>query len=141
MAQMVSAGAANQFQSTQNYAAGASPAAIAVADFNGDGIADVAIGNLNGNTVSVFLGRGDGTFQAALISVAGEAPDSITVGDFNGDGKPDIAIAGPAGIYTMPGNGDGTFQPRCTPAARPLYCRRWLAISTAMARPISPSSS
>jgi hypothetical protein len=34
-------------------------------DFNGDGTADVAVANFGSNTVSILLGKGDGTFQPA----------------------------------------------------------------------------
>ena len=45
--------------------------------------------------MSILLGRGDGTFQAAqdFEVRAGASAASITVGDFNGDGRPDVAIA------------------------------------------------
>ena len=42
--------------------------------------------------VSVLLGNGDGSFQAAHSYVAGNTAYSIAVGDFNGDAIADIAI-------------------------------------------------
>ena len=45
------------------------------------------------DNVSVLLGNGDGTFQAAVNYAAGATPTSVAVGDFNGDGKPDLAVA------------------------------------------------
>ena len=39
---------------------------MAVGDFNGDGKADLAVANHGSNNVSVLLGNGDGTFQAAV---------------------------------------------------------------------------
>ena len=34
-------------------------------DFNGDGRQDLAVGNVNSNSVSILLGNGNGTFGAA----------------------------------------------------------------------------
>ena len=66
---------------------------MAVADFNGDGKHDLATANSFSDNVSVLLGNGDGTFQAAANFAAGNGPWSVAVGDFNGDGKPDLAVA------------------------------------------------
>jgi hypothetical protein len=40
-------------------------------DFNGDGIPDFAVANYLSNDVSVLLGKGDGTFQAAVNYASG----------------------------------------------------------------------
>jgi hypothetical protein len=74
---------------------------LAVADFNGDGKPDLAMGGY------VFLGNGDGTFR--MGATLSENTQS-TVGDFNGDGKPDIAQVGFEGVSISTGNGDGTFN-------------------------------
>ena len=64
---------------------GTSPSAIATGDFNGDGVADLAIANSADNTVTVLLGNGSGGFTASNGSPfpAGTAPTGIAVGDFN----------------------------------------------------------
>ena len=49
--------------------------------------------NYGSTTVSVLVGNGDGTFQAAQNFGAGSGPVFIAVDDFNGDGKPDMAAA------------------------------------------------
>ena len=64
-----------------------------MSDFNGDGIQDLAVANYSSNNVSVLLGRGDGTFQAAINFGAGAFPFSVAVSDFNDDGLQDVAVA------------------------------------------------
>src|ERR1700678_1862835 len=60
---------------------------MASGDFNGDGIRDIAVPNgENSTTISIFLGRGDGTFTKLSDVTVGTAPNAIAVGDFNGDG-------------------------------------------------------
>ena len=57
------------FQPPVNYTVGENSKSVVVGDFNGDGKLDLAVANaanLPGNTVSVLLGNGDGTFQAAV---------------------------------------------------------------------------
>jgi uncharacterized repeat protein (TIGR01451 family) len=93
-----------------SYSAGALPQPLVVADFNGDGKADLAVGDSQGNSVSVLLGHGDGSFQRALTYAVGGEPTSIAAGDFNGDGKPDVVLTYSNNVYLMLGNGDGTFQ-------------------------------
>ena len=87
---------------------------VAVGDFNGDGIPDLAVTNNGDNTVTVLLGNGDGTFSAKSTESVGKEPDSIATGDFNGDGIPDLAVAnwGDNTVSVLLGNGDGTFTPK-----------------------------
>lgn len=95
---------------------GIGPVSVAALDLNGDGIIDVAAVNISTldptrSGVSVLLGNGDGTFQAAVLYPAGLAPDSVAAGDFNGDGKIDLAVADfGGGVSLLLGNGDGSFQ-------------------------------
>ena len=51
------------FQGQQIYPTGLTPRGIGVADFNGDGLPDLAVTNASSTVVSVLLGNGDGTFQ------------------------------------------------------------------------------
>ena len=79
-----------------------------MADLNGDGKLDLAIGNQGSGTASILLGNGDGTFRTHVDYLA---PDSggAGVADFNQDGKLDLILAGNV-IDILLGNGDGTFQ-------------------------------
>ena len=115
VSQTVNALPANGFLIAVNYGVGAGtyPTSVAVGDFNGDGKADLAVTNGSANTVSILLGKGDGTFQAAVNYGAGSNPVSVAVGDFNGDGKADLAVANYVSnnVSVLLGNGDASFQP------------------------------
>jgi hypothetical protein len=114
---------------------GGGSSALAVGDFNGDGIPDLAVTNgsqtftwINqdeggwsyaGTTVSVLLGKGDGSFGPPVAYGTANDPESVAVGDVNGDGKLDLVVVAwgeasysPTGGYLsiLLGNGDGTFQ-------------------------------
>lgn len=100
---------------------GSSPSVEVTADFNGDGIPDLAVLSSNNSsggpyTVAVFFGKGDGTFTTGpTVQPAGvQSYPTMIGGDFNGDGKADLAVLSYNGISTsyitvLPGNGDGTF--------------------------------
>ncbi len=73
---------------------------MVVADVNGDGKPDLVVtnecassSNCANGTVSVLLGNGDGTFQAAVAyGSGGYEANSVAVADVNGDGKPDLLV-------------------------------------------------
>ena len=89
-----------------------SSGSVALTDFNGDGILDIAASEEPANNVFVFLGNGDGTFQPKATYTMTKGPFYITLGDFNQDGKKDIISANAEGesVGVLLGNGDGTFQ-------------------------------
>jgi VCBS repeat protein/FG-GAP repeat protein len=93
-------------------ATGQSPQSIAVGDFNKDGLSDFAVTNNLDNTVSVYLGKKDGTFAAPVNYGTGMAPVGIATADFNGDGKPDLAVVNNSSnfVSVLLGTGTGTFQ-------------------------------
>ena len=79
-------------------------------DFNGDGILDLA--TTNGNSISVLLGNGDGTFtQKGGQPISAQTNVDLIIADFNGDGKLDLAVMDSTNVVSIwLGNGDGTFQ-------------------------------
>jgi hypothetical protein len=109
------------FLDARDYAVATNPISVAVGDFNGDGYLDLAVANygeyprgIPGN-VSVLLGEGDGSFQAAhSFDSGGIGPSFVAVGDFNGDGHLDLAVTNSYYPYMgtvsiLRGQGDGTF--------------------------------
>src|SRR6266849_5901764 len=90
------------FQAAQSFAVGIRPSSVAVADFNGDAVPDLAVVNSGSfptlpSGVSVLLGTGDGSFQAARSFNLGINPTVVAVGDFNGDRVPDLIVGDWAG--------------------------------------------
>jgi FG-GAP-like repeat/Chitobiase/beta-hexosaminidase C-terminal domain/Bacterial Ig-like domain (group 3) len=86
-------------------------------DFNGDGKLDLAVGNDNqtqGATapISIFLGNGDGTFNAVPNSTSVPSPLSLATADLNQDGIPDLITSNfvSSGVSVLLGHGDGTFS-------------------------------
>ena len=101
---------------------GLQPGAVAVGDFDDDGNLDMAVANatdLNqpvvdttNDVVAVFLGKGDGTFQAGVSYHVGAVPVGLLAADLNNDGKLDLVTANnlDGTVSVLLGNGDGTFQ-------------------------------
>ena len=106
--------------------------AATVADFNGDGTPDVVtegntglqVPSVNGDSLLLQIGNGDGTFSAPTALPHGDASFAasgatfLAHGDFNGDGKQDLLATSvtPTGTLTSPqtylslGHGDGSFD-------------------------------
>lgn len=93
---------------------------LVAADVNGDGNLDlVAVASINpppppapGNySLVVWLGNGNGTFQAPQIYATTQQPGSAVVGNFFSDGRLDIAVAETDGVIDLFRNeGSGTFN-------------------------------
>jgi type II secretory pathway component GspD/PulD (secretin) len=98
-------------------AMGKQPSSIVLGDFNGDGIQDFAVTNFTDNTLSLFLGNGDGTFKQATSSpfampATATGPIAMTSADFNSDGNLDLAIVNQTtnNVTILLGNGNATFN-------------------------------
>ncbi len=98
------------------YPAGSHPWSIAAGDLNADGHTDLVVSDDNsfggsGNSLFILLNKGNGTFQSGQSYQTGVESVNVAIADFNHDGKPDLAVASAfdEGIYTLLGNGDGTF--------------------------------
>lgn len=96
---------------------GDSPLSVAVGDLDGDGEEDLAVPNWGEDTVSVFFGEGDGSFQEGPVLDAGLVPEDVAIADLDGDGIADIVTLDGFGSETadgllivLPGVGDGTFD-------------------------------
>jgi hypothetical protein len=104
------------------------PQQIAVADYNGDGFQDLALGMANGNSglLQIRNGNGDGTFQAPVMLLVPPPQSSIgtvalVTGNLNGDSRPDLALgiggAAPAMAVLL---NTTSAAPPATPAAPTL---------------------
>ncbi len=105
-------GAGNgMFAAPMEFPAGNGPSALVTADWNGDGIVDLAIANFDDDTVSILLGRGNGAFTALPAIPVGSAPLALAAGDYNGDYRMDLAVANSADntVSILLGVGTGGF--------------------------------
>jgi hypothetical protein len=71
--------------------AGQTTTYIASADFNGDGKPDLALVD-SANSILIYLGNGDGTFQTGLETAVESGPSELAIGDFTSDGRLDLAV-------------------------------------------------
>jgi hypothetical protein len=84
------------FAPKTSFPAGIAPRSVIISDLNGDGKPDVAITNVDFNSISVYR-NASSIGSIALVEridySTGSNPISIAVGDLDGDGKPDLAVA------------------------------------------------
>ncbi len=95
----------------------ARPAAIVAADFNGDGLSDLATANPASGTISVLMSADASHFAAPYRVPVGSAetsqPRMLVAGLLDGDGTVDLAVADAdftdRAVRARLGAGDGTF--------------------------------
>ncbi len=103
------------FKNETAYTTGTTSArSVSLTDLNADGILDMVTAGTSGSagTITVQLGRGDGSFAAATsysIQSTVSGANSLAIEDLNGDGILDIAVAAGNRAYTMFGTGGGSF--------------------------------
>lgn len=111
------------FLAKTDYAASDEPYDLTIGDVNSDGNLDIIAANSGqgggGDSVTVFLGAGNGTFGAGTTFSALDFIQDIELGDYNGDGTNDLLVLSPTAsdlVGVMVGNGNGTFSAPVTQA-------------------------
>jgi hypothetical protein len=92
---------------------GVEPVGMVAGDLNRDRKADLATVAFKSATVSVLLGRGDGSFRKRIAYRTARHPAGITRGDIDGDGDPDLITASidkAGSISVFSNRGAGRFE-------------------------------
>ena len=92
------------FERKADYPAGRYDMSLAVGDFNGDGKDDLMMKEVNNLinwapavpfSISIAIGKGDGTFLERKLVTSGDRLGLVVVGDINGDWVDDLAASRP----------------------------------------------
>src|SRR5262249_50284101 len=96
----------------KQFSTGNGPGGIAVSDFNGDSILDIATAEFG----FVILGNGDGEFQSPVKTFDFPVASSIAAGDADEDGRMDFAVTSDTaeavvGVFINAVNANRTSMP------------------------------
>jgi hypothetical protein len=92
------------------YGAGWKPDDIVAADFDHDGVLDLAVANESDRNVSEFHGNGNGTFASRVTVGSSTFPQHLAAGDLNGDGRADLAVTTSSGVAVLLADAGGSFH-------------------------------
>jgi len=87
-----------------------------LARLDADSDLDIAVTNIDDDTVSVLMNNGDGTFSPQVVYTVNNGPYGITALNVDNDADNDLAVANygygdPCSVSILINNGDGTFSP------------------------------
>ncbi len=109
------------FAAPEAILAGPSPSDVVGADFNGDGLFDLAVANnSNPGTVNVLLNVGAGVFAPPRsFPTGGSGASALAVADVSGDGRLDMVVTNfnSDSVAVLRGSGTGAFRRPITYAA------------------------
>ena len=99
---------AGGYAASATLVADSGPDKLLTAELNGDGKADLVVGHASTNSVHVFLGLGNGTFNLLSRLHTLTYPD-LALGDVDGNGKLDLLASGNDSLVIFTNNGGGTL--------------------------------
>jgi predicted NUDIX family NTP pyrophosphohydrolase len=100
------------FRAERRFLPNIHPAAVAIADLNGDKILDLIAVRFGVDAVSVLLNKAGGRFAANVDYGTGAGPTSVAIGDLTGDHKPDLVTGNENAntVSLLVNKGDGRFE-------------------------------